>query len=53
MVDGYHCKFPDCDIRLKYLGENFVSCSNCIKNDSCLDTNYGLGCYNGENYDKK
>ena len=47
MVDGPYCNFPNCNIRLKYLGDNFISCSDCTKNDYCTDTNYGKGCFNG------
>ena len=47
MVDGQYCHFPNCDIRLKHLGYNFTSCSDCTKNDYCTDTNYGKGCFNG------
>ena len=48
MVDGPYCKFPNCDIRLKHLGDDFVYCQNCKEYDDCTDTDYGKGCYKGK-----
>lgn len=48
MVDGLYCNFPNCNIRLKYLGNDFVFCPDCVEYDDCLSGKFGIGCYIGK-----
>lgn len=48
LVDGPLCYFPNCDIYLNKMGDDFTICSKCKKIHSCVSNNYGLGCYDKE-----
>ena len=48
-VDGPLCDFPNCDIRLAHIGNDFVYCSKCVYFGNCCLNKFGLvGCYNGK-----
>lgn len=51
-VDGPLCDHPNCSIAIEYLGDNWVSCVDCKFQDLCSSKQFGLGCYNGEKYEK-
>lgn len=48
-VDGPLCDFPNCDIRLEYMGKDFVYCLDCVYFDDCCSPKFGLGCFKGKN----
>lgn len=47
-VDGLYCDFPNCSILHKYMGDEWISCFECIYKQDCAHRGYGLGCYNGK-----
>ena len=47
-VDGILCDYPNCKLLCERLGHKFVSCVECVYQDECCNTQFGLGCYDGK-----
>ena len=47
-VDGILCDYPNCKLLHERLGHKFVYCVECVHQDECCSTQFGLGCYDGE-----
>lgn len=48
-MDGILCDYPNCKLLHERLGHKFVSCVECVHQDDCCSTQFGLGCHDGKN----
>jgi len=49
-VDDPYCKPSDCIILCEVMGDKWVGCVNCAYQDECSSKDFGLGCFEGEEF---
>lgn len=47
-VDCPYCNISNCLFIDKLKGDKWVGCAICAYQDACSNSNFGIGCYNGE-----